>query len=188
MSSGSDTFDFSQTSAAATVSLGTTIFGFTLNGVGHATSTQIGTDGLHSFENVIGGSGNDEITGDNLANSLHGGAGKDTISGLRGNDRLFGDAGNDKLIGGEGSDQMTGGPGADKFVFQSAQSQAGDVDTIDDFVVGQDHLQLQGLSVAQLSELDVNGDSAFDTALTLTDGAAIQLLGVSGVGDWHVLV
>ena len=186
--SGSDTFDFSQTGAAATVNLGTTIFGFTFDGIGYATSAQIGTDGLLSFENVIGGSGNDTITGDDLANSLRGGAGNDTISGLRGDDRLAGDAGNDRLVGGQGSDLMTGGLNADTFVFQAAQSHAGDIDTITDFVVGQDHLQLQGLSVTQLAQLDVNSDSVLDTSLTLSNGTLVQLEGVNGVSDWHLLL
>ena len=186
--SGADTFDFSQTSAAATVSLGTTFLGITLNGIGHATSAQIGTDVLLSFENVIGGSGNDTITGDNDANVVHGGGGRDTISGLAGNDRLYGDAGNDRLTGGPGSDWMAGGPGADTFVFQAAQSHAGDVDTIADFVVGQDHLQFHGLAVNMLAELDVNGDAVLDTQLTLNDGAAVQLTEVNGVNDWQNLL
>jgi Ca2+-binding RTX toxin-like protein len=186
--SGADTFDFSQTSAAATVSLGTTIFGHTLNGVGHATGAQIGTDALLSFENAIGGSGNDTITGDNLANVLSGGAGNDTISGLRGNDTLSGDDGNDRLIGGRGSDLMTGGLDADTFVFQASQSQAGDIDTIFDFAVGEDHLQLLGLAVNQLAELDVNGDSVLDTSLTLSGGAVVNLLGVNGANVPELLV
>jgi Ca2+-binding RTX toxin-like protein len=185
---GSDTFDFSETSAAATVSLGTTIFNVTLNDLGHASSSQIGHDLLHDFENVIGGSGNDNITGNNAANDLRGGAGNDTISGLRGDDTLHGDAGNDRLTGGRGSDWMDGGPGSDTFVLQAAQSGGGDVDVIAGFVVGQDHLQFQGLTVALTAQLDVDGDTVLDTALTLTDGAVVQLLGVSGVGDWHVLV
>jgi Ca2+-binding RTX toxin-like protein len=143
---------------------------------------------LLSFENVTGGSGNDTINGDNLANVLRGGAGADTISGLRADDRLYGDAGNDRLIGGRGSDLLTGGLDRDTFVFQAAQSQAGDVDAVADFVVSQDHLLFQGLSVTQMAELDVNGDTVLDTALTLNDGSRIQLLRVSGVSDWHVLL
>jgi Ca2+-binding RTX toxin-like protein len=185
---GSDTFDFSETSAAATVSLGTTIFGLTLNDVGYATSKEIGHDLLHDFENAIGGSGNDNITGNNAANDLRGGAGNDTIAGLRGDDTLHGDAGNDRLTGGRGSDWMDGGPGSDTFVFPAAQSQAGDTDMIGGFVVGQDHLLFQGLAVNQLAELDVNGDAVLDTQLTLNDGARVQLAGVNGVNDWHVLL
>src|SRR5262249_48727382 len=108
---GADTFDFSQTSAAATVKLGTAIFGNVINDVGSAKSAQIGTDALFSFENVIGGSGNDTISGDNGANVLSGGGGNDTISGLGGNDSLSGDAGNDVMTGGTGSDTFFFKPG-----------------------------------------------------------------------------
>ena len=159
-----------------------------MNGIGTRPAEQIGIDVLFSFENVIGGAGNDTINGDNLANVLRGGAGNDTISGLRGDDRLFGDAGIDRLIGGRGSDLMTGGPDADTFVFQAAQSQVADLDVIDDFVVSQDHLLFQGLSITRMTEIDVNGDTVFDTALKLNDGALVQLLNVSGVSDSHVLL
>jgi Ca2+-binding RTX toxin-like protein len=186
--SGLDTFDFSQTSASATVSLGTAVFGVTLNDIGYASSKQIGTDVLIAFEHVIGGSGNDTISGNDLANDLRGGAGDDTISGLRGNDRLYGDADNDRLVGGRGSDWMNGGPGGDTFVFQLAQSSANDVDFIEDFVVSQDHLLFQRLSVIQMTEADVNGDSVLDTSLVLSDGAVVQLANVSGVSDWQSLL
>ena len=39
-----------------------------------------------------------------------------------------------------------------------------------------------------LTELDVNGDAVLDTALALSDGSAIRLLGVSGVGTADVLL
>jgi Ca2+-binding RTX toxin-like protein len=92
------------------------------------------------------------------------------------------------LIGGRGSDRMSGGSGADTHRFLAAQSRAGEVDVVTDFAVGQDHLAFQGLSVATLTQLDVNGDAVLDTSLRLTDGAVVQLLGVSGVGDWHALL
>ena len=73
-------------------------------------------------------------------------------------------------------------------MIQAAQSGIGDVDTITDFVVGQDHLQAQGLSVGQLVQLDVDGDSVLDTVLTLNDGAAVRLIGVSGVTNFDMLI
>ena len=51
--------------------------------------------GFSSIENVIGGSGNDSISGDAKDNILSGGAGNDTI---------FGDLGADTLRGGDGTD------------------------------------------------------------------------------------
>lgn len=64
-------------------------------------------------ENAIGGGGNDVIIGNELANSLEGGAGADNISGGDGDDTLTGGSGNDILSGGAGSDTLIGGAGAD---------------------------------------------------------------------------
>ena len=55
------------------------------------------------IENAIGGSGEDTITGNNLANDISGGASADTLSGNSGDDTLTGGAGNDTLDGGAGT-------------------------------------------------------------------------------------
>jgi Ca2+-binding RTX toxin-like protein len=59
---------------------------------------------LAEFENVTGGSGDDQITGDNKDNVLIGGAGNDTIRGEDGNDTLIGGSGDDTMYGGKGND------------------------------------------------------------------------------------
>lgn len=64
----------------------------------------IGTDSLANLENVIGGGGNDTITGNGSANVLDGGLGNDAISSLAGDDTLVGGAGNDFLDGGDDVD------------------------------------------------------------------------------------
>ena len=87
-----------------------------------------------NFENVIGGSGNDEILGNAAANNLRGGIGNDSLDGDSGNDILFGndgddvvlgnagndslhgDAGNDTLLGGIGNDTIRGGTGNDTLI------------------------------------------------------------------------
>jgi len=50
------------------------------------------------FENAIGGSGNDNITGTTGANKLQGGAGNDTLEGLGGSDVLDGGSGVDTAV------------------------------------------------------------------------------------------
>jgi Ca2+-binding RTX toxin-like protein len=70
-------------------------------------------DHLFEIENIIGGSGNDKITGDKAANQLAGGAGNDILDGGEGNDILDGGTGNDILDGGEGNDILDGGTGND---------------------------------------------------------------------------
>lgn len=80
-----------------------------------------GTD----IENAIGGSGNDQITGNELDNVLKGGDGNDTISGGAGNDYIEGGDGNDNITGGQGDDIFRTGPGIDTF-----DGQEGNNDTV----------------------------------------------------------
>jgi len=61
-------------------------------------------DNVINTENIIGGGGNDTLTGD---------AGPNFIRGLGGNDQLRGLAGNDLLIGDTGTDVADGGAGSD---------------------------------------------------------------------------
>ena len=63
---------------------------------------------------IIGGNGNDVITGDDLDDDLiFGDAGNDTISGLGGDDEIDGGNGNDTLEGGAGDDVIRAGNGND---------------------------------------------------------------------------
>ena len=93
---GTDTYDLSATTAAATVNLAT----------GVSTSADTGSDTLAGIENVIGGAGADTITGDTNDNVLTGGAGNDT---------MVGGGGNDTFIGGTGANSMTGATGNDTY-------------------------------------------------------------------------
>ncbi|MFO1036424.1 MAG: calcium-binding protein [Geminicoccaceae bacterium] len=62
------------------------------------------TDTLLNVENVYGSTGNDSITGNDLANTLWGNAGDDRLVGGNGDDVLVGGPGNDILDGGIGID------------------------------------------------------------------------------------
>ena len=62
---------------------------------------------------MIGGSGDDTLTGNTLANTLQAGAGNDILVGLDGNDRLEGGSGLDVMIGGNGLDNLIGGDSED---------------------------------------------------------------------------
>jgi Ca2+-binding RTX toxin-like protein len=70
-------------------------------------------DTYTGIEGIIGGVGNDNITGDAARNFLHGGDGNDSLRGANGNDYLNGGDGNDQLSGGVGADQHLGGAGFD---------------------------------------------------------------------------
>jgi Ca2+-binding RTX toxin-like protein len=58
---------------------------------------------------ILGGAGNDRITGGPGRDRILGQDGNDVISGRQGGDRLFGNDGNDLLRGGRGSDVLDGG-------------------------------------------------------------------------------
>ena len=70
-------------------------------------------DTISNFENVIGSSGADKLTGNDDPNTLEGGDGNDEIAGGGGNDILEGGDGNDEIAGGGGSDILEGGEGTD---------------------------------------------------------------------------
>ncbi len=87
------------------------------------------TDSVMNFENVLGGAGNDIITGNAAANQLDGFGGDDTLiggalndvlNGGDGNDTLDGGTQNDILNGGLGADDMTGGSGNDTYFVDDA--------------------------------------------------------------------
>ncbi len=89
-------------------------------------------DTLRNIEHVTGGSGDDIVRGDTLANRLVGNSGDDL---------LVGRDGNDTLSGGLGVDMLKGGDGRDAFVFNSALG-SGNVDVVKDFRHDVDALRL----------------------------------------------
>lgn len=98
-SGGDDTLDLSGWTTASAISLVSGSFSSCasmVNNIAIAYSCVI--------ENAIGGSGNDVIGGNRVANLLQGGAGNDSFLGAEGNDTLAGGSGNDTLNGGEGTD------------------------------------------------------------------------------------
>lgn len=82
-------------SAAVTANLGT----------GVATSGE-DRDSLSSIETLVGGSGDDRLTGNHLRNTLSGGRGDDRLTGGGGNDTLFGWYGRDEVQAGAGNDHV----------------------------------------------------------------------------------
>ncbi|WP_247299456.1 M10 family metallopeptidase C-terminal domain-containing protein, partial [Bradyrhizobium sp. 87] len=55
-------------------------------------------DARSYIDNAIGGSGNDTIIGNAIANALNGGSGNDTLTGGGGNDTINGDSGTDTAV------------------------------------------------------------------------------------------
>lgn len=68
------------------------------------------------IENAKGGSGNDQITGNEYSNQVYGGAGEDQIFGGTSKDFLYGNDDNDSLFGGKGNDVLRSGNDKDKIL------------------------------------------------------------------------
>lgn len=79
-------------------------------------------------------------TGNGLANTLLGNTANNVLLGGSGHDTLRGGAGNDTLNGGTGNDKLAGGTGSDLFLFTNAPT--ANIDTITDFTVADDTIQL----------------------------------------------
>ena len=121
------------------------------------------------FENAVGGSGNDHLTGNTLANSLTGGPGADVLEGGPGPDRLN---------GGSGSDELRGDSGDDLYVFSSAVTAEADflveqansgIDTLDFSGLSQDvelHLGTSAIQpVHAFRTLQLNAADRFENAV-----------------------
>lgn len=91
---GSDTVDYSATTADVRVYLGGYYGG---DGSASFPGQTWATETLVSIENVITGSGNDELHGNHEDNRLEGGAGNDIFHGGTGQDTFIGGPGNDTL-------------------------------------------------------------------------------------------
>ena len=142
------------------------------------------------FENIIGTTSTDKLTGDGVDNLLEGGGGNDTLVGLDGNDTLLGGWKKDKLVGGNGDDVVAGGQhndlliggnGADVFEF----GPNGGKDKVKDFEQGTDILRLDG-HVGGFASLVISDNGAH--RMIDYDGGTILLAGhaglVLGAGDF----
>ncbi|CAH6975998.1 VWFA domain-containing protein [Vibrio chagasii] len=152
-----------------------------------------------------GGGGNDAIYGQGGVDLIFGGEGNDSLDGGEGNDGLRGGTGEDTLIGGSGNDILIGGIGDDiltgdegddlfKWVDEPFQD---DVDTITDFALGEDHLDISELLPNESSMFDLldhitiekvdNGSGDKDLVITISENTdntgQTQTIVLDNVGD-----
>ncbi|MEG3957376.1 M10 family metallopeptidase [Microcoleus sp. herbarium2] len=155
------------------------------------------------IENLVGSLGDDQVLGNELANSILGSAGNDTISGGRqsdsleggeGGDYIYGDKGMDLLTGGGGGDWLQGGRGNDTIItgvgFDDIVLQPdGGTDTIVDFAPGVDWLVLvDGLRFEQLSIVPSGNDTEIRIASTGQVLALLPGMAVSSIGQSDFLI
>src|SRR5262249_36874848 len=131
---------------------------------------------------VLGGSGNDALTGDAGPNILAGGAGLDSLDG---------GAGDDLLEGGMGPDLLTGGPRVDQF---AGALSALNGDRVTDYEIGERIVLYGSLSSVDNvrlvasgadTELQIDGDNngSFETLITL-NGTISGTINLSNDGSF----
>lgn len=94
---------------------------------------------------------------------IFGGGGADTIIGGAAGDRIYGEA---------GDDIMTGNGGNDRYFFDAAWGQ----DTVTDFAIGNDRLDVSAAGITLISELTISDDSG--DALIVFGSESIRLTGI----------
>ena len=159
---GTDTVSYASNSADIEIDLET--------GTGKGGNAE--GDVLISIEDILGGTGNDRLTGNNTDNRLNGffgndrldgGEGDDGLAGSLGNDTLNGGSGNDRLNGGDDDDILTGGSGNDLFRFRPDHGS----DRITDFGTGDGRLEFREGLFANLE--------AVRAAATQTDDGNLEI-------------
>lgn len=161
--SGSDTLDFTRVLGNVSVDLSknTATFG---------SGKKFTTDKVTGFEVVAGNDGNGHYQGaDKTSTWFIGGKGDDWFRGKGGNDTL------------------TGGAGSDTFAYLKKDTAGGAVDTITDFKVGEDHLDLKDFLKGHTSyEQSVRfvADGANTTVQGLVNHQWVDVVQLQGV-DSH---
>jgi Ca2+-binding RTX toxin-like protein len=110
-------------------------------------------------------SGFESVVGTNYADYLFGGSAAETLNGGGGADKIDGGAGNDVLIGGAGGDY---------FEFTNT---SGGADSINDFVVGEDHLFFYGVAQPSLGAIHPDGN---DLVVSWANGT-VKLAGLGAL-------
>ncbi len=137
----------------------------TLDGAANDGERAIGEADNVQTEEVIGGSGNDTMTGSSLQDFLAGGAGNDVLNGGDGNDELTGSSGTDQLLGQNGDDFI--------------QAQNNDVDTVNggtnpDGTTDFDLANVDTIDVGSGSALNALNGANFNAVVNPTNGSAFD--------------
>ena len=156
---GTDTLSFSPLTTSVLLNLATS-----LAQAVHANRT-IKLNAASTFENAVGGSGNDSLAGNSLVNAL------------------TGNSGNDKLNGGAGNDVLAGGLGDDTYVFGVAS--AAEADTVTEAThAGADTLSFSTLTTDVVLNLGTSAIQTVHTNRTLKlNSATVIENAIGGAGN-----
>jgi VCBS repeat-containing protein len=99
---GIDTIKYTSATAGIIVDL----INGTAGSYNESADASIGSDVLFEVENIIAGSFNDVLIGDDFDNHISGGGGSDILNGGGGNDSIEGGAGNNYMFAGSGVDSI----------------------------------------------------------------------------------
>jgi Ca2+-binding RTX toxin-like protein len=151
------------------------------------------------FEKIIGGPGNDSVTGTNSNETLVGNGGNDTLDGSGGNDSLDGSAGtdsitggagNDILIGGADNDSLDGGSNDDRYVF-SGSTTLGTDQINESASSGTDTIDLSGMGGTAGAKLDLtiigSNQTVVSSLLTLNLSTSDAVEYISGTANGDTL-
>ena len=158
---GQDVANYSYASAGLTL---------TLSGVATNLFTIVAgqdVDTLLNIEGLIGGSGNDSLTGDSLANYFGGGAGNDSFASSGGNDTFDGGSGNDIAdYTWLGTGASLSGTGSDGNFTVSAYKNTGQLLSTD-VLVNMESIVLSGIADLSGTSLNIGliGSSGNDTLI-----------------------
>lgn len=156
--------------------------------------------GSYGADQLNGQAGHDEIGGGDQNDTLEGASGNDTLAGGSGHDLLIGGSDDDQISDGWGRDtvdagvgddtinagpdpdRFTGGGGADVFVFPTTAR--ADTDTITDFEVGTDVLQVAGYDGVSVVPTVIDWTDGVESGVELQFGLlSIRLLGHTATID-----
>lgn len=176
---GNDTFDFSGYSNNQRINLYEQSFS-DVGGLKGNVSIAAGV----TIENAIGGSGNDVLVGNDIANELHGAAGNDVLFGCGGADKLWGGSGSDIFVYGEAMDSTPASPdwimdfesGIDKIDLSILNSGNKGIHFVDHFTGSAGEALLTYDAQTNISDLvlNVNGGQAFPDFLVKIVGQPMQ--------------
>ncbi|MDP7020419.1 MAG: hypothetical protein QGG36_31765, partial [Pirellulaceae bacterium] len=127
---------------------------------------------------IVGGGGDDTLTGSSGADFIDAGDGDDSAFGLAGVDAIYGRAGTDVITGGVGNDALFGGDDSDAFIWNPGDGS----DLVEGGNVGSDVLVVFGSAAANTFEASAIATRLNVAPVALTDITAAGIEDLALIG------